>query len=542
MEYNAIKLIIYEVFMQFIVPITDANSPAIPPDEIRIVNEKYQIWYYNNILPPLAEGNYPYANIPKCLKICDNLNGTGIINMQNQPNLNLKGEGILVAIIDTGINSKDSAFTDDYGKSRILFYYDQENDVEYTNEDIDKADEDELPADSNGHGTFLASVACGKEDMVNNFVGAAPKANLIVVKLRTAEKELRDFYFIPEDEEGVYAESDLMLGISYCVKKAEELEMPLAICVGMGANNGNHNGTGFLCDYLNMVASELMHAVVIAAGNEAGAKHHYRGDARSVLVPENVEMNLENDSEGFYAECWSLAPELVSVAVQSPTGEIWPRGDNTVTGRLEHVFVFENTTVTIEYNYTGREHRDQVIFIRFDRPTKGIWTLRILPVYSITGIYDIWLPANDLLKENVTFIRPNPDITFTMPGDADVAMTVGGYNNENNSVYLDSGRGFTASDGYKPDFVAPAVEIKGKGLRGNYVTFTGTSAAAAITAGASAQILEWFAYKRNVWAANSVDIKYLITRGCVQREGQVYPSKTEGYGQINIYNSFQKLF
>ena len=78
MEYNAIKLIIYEVFMQFIVPITDANSPAIPPDEIRIVNEKYQIWYYNNILPPMAEGNYPYANIPKCLKICDNLNGTGI--------------------------------------------------------------------------------------------------------------------------------------------------------------------------------------------------------------------------------------------------------------------------------------------------------------------------------------------------------------------------------------------------------------------------------------------------------------------------------
>lgn len=536
--------------MQFIVPVSDVNNPLIPPDEVKIVNERYQIWYYNNdMLPSLSLRDYPYSNIPKCLRLCDNLAGTGIINLQNQPNLQLKGRGVAVAIIDTGINYRDSAFTDEYGKSRILFYYDQESQTEYTNADIDNANQangtgqdDVIPLDTNGHGTFLASVACGREDAVNGFVGAAPEAGLIVVKLKPADSELRQFFYIPEEAEGIYAESDIMLAVSYCVRKASELGLPLVICLGMGSNNGNHNGDGFLCDYLNSVAADLMHAVVLATGNEALAKHHFRGRAQSVLEPERVEINLDNDSEGFYLECWCQAPELVRLSIQSPTGEIWPRGAESGYDSMEHVFIFENTTVTIDYNYTGRQTRDMIIFVRFTKPSKGIWTLRILPEYSITGIYDIWLPANGMLRENAVFIRSDPDITLTGPSDASVPMTVGGYNNGNNSVYLDSGRGFKAGGSYKPDFVTPAVEIQGRELNGSYGTRTGTSLAAAITAGASAQILEWLAYRREAQGANSVDVKYFITRGCVRREGQSYPSRTEGYGLLNIYNSFQNLF
>ena len=537
--------------MQFIVPVSDINNPLILPDEVKIVDENYQIRYYDNeLLPPLSLRNYLYPNIPKCLRLCDNLAGTGIINLQNQPNLQLKGRGVAVAIIDTGINYMDSAFTDEYGNSRILFYYDQETGQEYTNADIDNANRTNesgrsdvvIPQDTNGHGTFLASVACGREDPVNGFVGAAPEASLIVVKLKPADSELRQFFFIPDNEEGIYAESDIMLAVSYCERKAAELKLPLAICLGMGTNNGDHNGDGFLCDYLNSVAADLMHAVVIAAGNEALAKHHFRGRAQSVLEPERVEIDLDNDSEGFYLECWCQAPELVRLSIQSPTGEIWPRSMDSGSDSMEHVFIFENTTVSIDYNYTGRQTRDLIIFVRFTKPTKGIWTLRVFPEYSITGIYDIWLPANGMLKENAVFIRSDPDITLTSPSDAAVPITVGGYNNGNNSVYLDSGRGFKAGGGYKPDFVASAVEIMGKELNGSYGTRTGTSMAAAITTGASAQILEWLAYRRNAQGANSVDVKYFITRGCVRREGQVYPSITEGYGVLNIYNSFQNLF
>ncbi len=537
--------------MEFIVPASDTGSPLVEPDKVKIVNDRYQIWYYdNNLLPQLSLKNYPYANIPKCMKLCDNLAGTGVLNLQNQPNLQLKGRGVVVAIIDTGINYRDSAFTDEYGNSRILFYYDQETESEYTNQDIDSANRAEkngqsytaIPLDTNGHGTFLASVACGKEDASNNFVGAAPESDIIAVKLKPADAGLRQFYYIPEEAEGIYAESDIMLAVSYCVRKSSELKKPLVICIGMGSNNGNHNGDSFLCDYLNSVASELMHAVVLAAGNEALAKHHFRGRAQSMLEPERVEIDLDNDSDGFYLECWCKAPELVRLSVQSPTGEIWPRGTDSGTDSMEHVFIFENTTVSIDYNYSGRQTRDLIIFVRFTKPAKGIWTLRIYPEYSITGIYDIWLPANGMLRNNAVFIRSDPDITLMSPSDSSVPMTVGGYNNGNNSVYLDSGRGFKAGGGYKPDFVAPAVEIRGKELNGSYGSRTGTSLAAAITAGASAQILEWLAYRREAQGANSVDVKYFITRGCVRREGQTYPSRTEGYGLLNIYNSFQNLF
>ena len=207
------------------ISVSDINNPLIPPDEVKIVDENYQIWYYDNeLLPPLSLRNYLYPNIPKCLRLCDNLAGTGIINLQNQPNLQLKGRGVAVAIIDTGINYMDSAFTDEYGNSRILFYYDQETGQEYTNADIDNANRTNesgssdvvIPQDTNGHGTFLASVACGREDPVNGFVGAAPEASLIVVKLKPADSELRQFFFIPDNEEGIYAESDIMLAVSYC--------------------------------------------------------------------------------------------------------------------------------------------------------------------------------------------------------------------------------------------------------------------------------------------------------------------------------------
>lgn len=529
--------------MQFIVSSDEARSSAIPPDEIKVVNSKYQIWYYNSDnIPPLTIDNYSYVNVPKCLKICGNLDDTGIINIQNQPNLMLKGQGVLVAIIDTGINYKDSTFTDEYGNSRILFYYDEESETEYTNTDIDNAQEGDLPGDENGHGTFLASVVCGKADPANAFTGAVPAAKLIVYKLKVAERELREFFFVPEDEEGVYSESDLMLGISYCVRKAEELDMPLVICLGMGSNNGSHNGTEYLCDYMDMVASELRYAVVIPVGNEAVAKHHYRGIVRNIIEPELVEINLDRDSEGFYVESWSLAPEMIGVSVQSPTGEIWPKGTPVVGENNEHVFVFENTRVQIEYRYTGRRTRDELVFIRFIRPAKGIWTLRVYPVYSITGEFDMWLPAKGLLKEDVTFIRSDPNITLTMPSDSLAPMSVGGYNNDNDSVYLESGRGYDSTGEYKPDFLAPAVGIRGKGIRGDYVTFSGTSAAAAISAGAAAQAMQWMVYERNISSVSNADIKNFITRGCVIKDGQQYPSKTEGYGFLNIYNSFQKLF
>lgn len=108
------------------------------------------------------------------------------------------------------------------------------------------------------------------------------------------------------------------------------------------------------------------------------------------------------------------------------------------------------------------------------------------PENIVSGNYNMWLPMQKLTDGNVIFLRSNPDTTLTAPGTAAQVITAGGYQVSNNSMYADSGRGYTVAGEIKPDFVAPAVNVYGPGLRGNYVTYTGTSAAAAVTAGAVA--------------------------------------------------------
>ena len=85
-------------------------------------------------------------------------------------------------------------------------------------------------------------------------------------------------------------------------------------------------------------------------------------------------------------------------------------------------------------------------------------------------------------------------------------------------------RGFTVSSVIKPDFVAPAVNVQGGGVRDNYVTASGTSVAAAVTAGACAQIMEWGIYRQEYQALNSVEIGNLLIHGCDRSRDLVYPN------------------
>ena len=160
-------------------------------------------------------------------------------------------------------------------------------------------------------------------------------------------------------------------------------------------------------------------------------------------------------------------------------------------------FVFEGTTVSVDYRIETKETANQLIYLRFSDVRKGLWIVRVYPENIVSGNYNMWLPMQKLTDGNVIFLRSNPDTTLTAPGTAAQVITVGGYQVSNNSMYADSGRGYTVAGEIKPDFVAPAVNVYGPGLRGNYVTYTGTSAAAAVTAGAVAQIMQWALVQQN---------------------------------------------
>lgn len=175
--------------------------------------------------------------------------------------------------------------------------------------------------DTNGHGTFLAGVAAGSEVLERDFIGAAPLADIAVVKLKEAKQYLRDFYHIKEGAVA-YQENDIMAGIAYLHNLAYTLSKPLVLCLGLGTNSGGHGGTSALSMLLSYVAAKRMRAVVVAAGNEANARRHYLGNLAPLQEYEDVEISVGDNIGGFTAELLTNSPEVVSVAVQSPTEKV----------------------------------------------------------------------------------------------------------------------------------------------------------------------------------------------------------------------------
>ena len=542
-----------------IVSSDERNTPLIEPVCIQPISSDYSVLYYDRAsVPPLSISRYSYTSIPKLFSLMDStsLDVSGILSVQNQPGLSLKGQGVLVGIVDTGIDYTNSLFQDEFGNTRILSIWDQtatpqskasnqmvatkrlqegfapEYGTIYTRNQINEALQSETPrdivpeVDANGHGTFLASIAAGSEEPANDFIGAAPRCELVIVKLKEAKESLREFYYMKGDEP-LYQENDIMAGVAYLESVARMEQKPLVILLGIGSNQGSHTGAGPLSLLLDEIAAQTGRVVIVPAGNQAIAQHHFYGEATSLLNPVEVEFNVGANISGFCMELWSYAPELVRVVVQSPTGQRsqggFPISEETQTTN----FIFENTILTLDYRIAGKESGDLLIFFRFTNPAEGIWTVYVYPEIAITGAFHIWLPIQPLVGQDIRFIEPDPDTTVTTPGNTQLAITAGGYNGLTGVRFLESGRGFSGQGQVKPEFCAPVQ--------------TGTSGAAAITAGASALVLEWGILKGNAPTMNSVEVRNFLIRGCEREGNRIYPNKEWGYGTLNLYRSFQIL-
>ncbi len=547
-------------YYDFIVPY------GVGPEQITVsgctqrISEDYDIFYFpREGLPSLSIGDYSYTTIPKCYGLLDTtaLEVSGILRMQNQPVLSLKGDGVLVGFIDTGIDYTNKLFRYADGSSRIVRIWDQsitEGETpegilygsEYTKEVIDRALASENPydivpsRDENGHGTFLAGVACGNEDAEADFIGAAPQAQIAVVKLKEAKQYLREFFFVPEGVPA-YQENDIMMGVAYLDYLANVLNMPLVICIALGNSIGSHGKNGPLSGYLNFICTRRRRSIVVAGGNEANSRHHFQGRIAEDMSYEDVEVTVENDMSGFFLEMWANSPELYSVSVISPTGEQIRRVPVRENASETFRFVFEKTVVMIDYRIETREEANQLIYMRFIAPKRGLWVIRVYPENIINGSYNMWLPMVQLTDGKVYFLRSNPEITLTSPSNAKQVITVGGYNAVNQSMFADSGRGYTISGEIKPDFAAPAVNVYGPGLRGDYIRFTGTSAAAAVTTGAVAQIMQWALVELNSPRLSNAGIKNMLIRGTGKSNDRSYPNREWGYGTLDVYQAFERL-
>ena len=419
------------------------RTPA--PDCVQRLDITYDIIYLpRNENPPLNIKNYSYNAIPGCYAPMDEsaLEASGILRLQNQPTLGLKGQGVLIGFLDSGIDYENPVFRNSDGSTRIIAMWDQTDrsgthpegfiyGSEYRDGEINRALNSMNPreivpmTDEDGHGTYMASVAAVSEMSEKNFVGAAPYSRIAMVKLKSAKQYLRDFYFISEDAT-VYQENDIMAGVRYLNQIAKERHMPLVICVGLGTDMGGHTGVNPLSTMLNGMALLRDHAVVIAAGNEGNSRHHFLGEIEEDEYYKNVEISVGDRVKGFYAEVWARAPQRFVVDIISPTGERMP-SEFILSGGREYNFLFEDTKVTVDYRIAGILDGSQVIYISFSKPTQGIWNIRVYQQSEISDTFHIWLPLEEFLTGEVFFVRSNPDTTLTVPSSAAAPMTVGAY-------------------------------------------------------------------------------------------------------------------
>lgn len=500
---------------------------------------------------------YGYRSIPKLFAVMDkeSMEQTGVTAIQQQSILNLTGKGVLIGFVDTGIDYKNEVFLREDGSTRVAAIWDQSKQTgnppahfaygrEYSEAMLQEmvrnpVSEEDDTLDESGHGTFLAGIAAGKENTREGFAGAAPDAEIIMVKLKPAKRYLRQFFEISEEAEA-YQENDIMMGIRYLLITAYQMRKPLVICLGLGCSLGGRDGFSPLDFMLDDAAWTLQTIVTVAVGNEAAMRHHFAGLIANKDGFEDVELRVEEENQGFSMELWAHAPEMYSVAVTSPSGEtiarIPPRQSSS-TFR----FLFENTTLTVDYQTVLPVSGQFMILFRFRTPAPGIWKIRVYNDFYINGIYNMWLPNSRFLSAETYFLRSNPDITLTVPAAAAYVITLGAYDYRTETIYLHSGRGYSADNEVKPDLTAPGVEVLGPTPQGRFIRRTGTSIAAANTAGAAALLFEWAVTRGNQPTMNTNEALIAMIRGATRKTFREYPDKEWGYGMLNLYQTFLEL-
>ena len=565
-----------EDFADFIAPYFTTPEEFIRSqgtDCIDFVNSTLAVVYVPlSTVTPSTYTSYTYSAVPKLYSLLDvtSMDAAGITPAGELPVLNNQGAGVIVGFVDTGINYTDSLFRNVDGSTRIIGIWDQTNNsdnsnnienetakpfsafsalygTQYTAEEINLALNSDNPAsivptrDENGHGTFLASIAAGNRDERAEFSGAAPQASIAMVKLKPAKQYLRDFYLIQDGAEA-YQENDIMMGVSYLYFLARKYSMPLVVCIPLGTNIGSHMGMSRLGQYLNQVSLSNGSAVITAAGNETGARHHFRAVMDASTDEVTAELRVGEREAGFSMELWAENMGAYTVGFISPTGEVAReisvplRGENTVS------FLLEQTQITVYTQIADVSSGSQFIFMRFENPMSGIWRILIRNSLDIRETFHLWLPVRGFITDETYFLRPDPDTIITDPGNARYPITVTAYDHTKNSIYIHASRGYSLSGRIKPDLAAPGVNILGASVSGRRLTrMSGTSVSAAHLAGAAAILLNWGVLNANYPYLNTPVLKSIFVRGAQRNPALTYPNREFGYGTLDLYEAFLHL-
>ncbi len=455
------------------------------------------------------------------------------------------GTGVVIGVIDTGIDHKHQDFRDASGKTRLLTVWDQtlnpvsgesspdvafdgskSNDygIEYSESQINDDLSGATPGyvrqkDTDGHGTHVAGLAAGDDA---TFPGAAPGARLIVVKTGFKESQVID-------------------AVNYVFGKAANLGFDgVVVNLSLGDHDGPHDGTGALDQVVDAIV-DRGHYVVVAAGNE--------GDPTG----SNVFIHTQASVAPSGAVTWTFTPTTTSTyGVNSPhVVDIWAHGSDqysvAVTDTINTVATAtasSGATGTYGPNLlSGSDKEYIVINNRTDSPSNGATHIRVeiqdanvtLHPYTVkltrsanggNGIVDAYVGgATGKFNTAGTAALSDGSVAGTVsePGTARRVVTVGAYRTKfawdtpssgttrktdgigsgvPGQIAKFSSRGPTRDGRSKPDVAAPGAHLSGAkssdsspaGTENDADTFhtylQGTSVSAPVVTGILALLLQ----------------------------------------------------
>lgn len=534
-----------------------------------ILGQTYDMTYinyrYSVLHVPASEfrmcllGNQPYTIFPHIytLNSTYSLEKSSVKPFQYNPNFSLFAQGVLIGFVDTGIDYQHPAFLNNDGSTRIQSIWDQtisdgtppENFTfgsEYKKDSINSALLDYDPfsivptRDENGHGTMLAGIAAGSSNLGEDFSGVASKAELVIVKLKQAKSYNRQIFCVGNDIE-CYLETDIMLGIKYLHSVALKLDRPLVMCIGMGTSQGDHSGQGILSTYLNNLASFHGISISIAAGNEGGNRRHYYGVFDTLDYSKNFELRVDPSDPDFFFELWNHSPYRLAISITTPLGESTHIIQPKFFECREFKFIYGSTILYINNIILEEKSGIQLILVRFKQAVNGLWQIKVTNLDKRASSFNVWLPSGPIITTNTYFLESTPDITITGPGNTSNPVTVAAYNQFDDSILIESSRGFSASGGFLPDLAAPGYKLTCPLPSKGYGSATGTGAAAAHVAGILAMIMEWAILRGNYTTITGKNINNLLIMGAYRSNYLTYPNPIWGYGQVNVLGIFSQL-
>lgn len=430
------------------------------------------------------------------------------------------GKGVIIAIIDSGIDYAHPDFCNSDGSTRILELWDQTLNRVYTQVEINAALQapteqqryELVPSrDISGHGTHVAGIAAGNgRASGGRYVGVAPESSLLIVKLGVAKTN------------GFPRTTELMAAVDYVLRRAEQYQMPVAVNLSFGNNYGGHDGRSLLETYLNEVSSYWKNVIVAGTGNEGTSRIHTSGrfsmqnetsvflkqkgttstasEVKSEAIPATINNTVPQDIQlavgayetGFSLQIWKSYADDMRVTV------IHPNGISSSEIRLEQGIqriYLEGTELLVYYGTPLPYTVSQEVFLDFIPSgayvDSGVWIIRLTPGRIVEGSYDMWLPWQGGLSEGTGFLYPTEETTLTIPSTADKVISVAAYDSRYQTLADFSGRGYTRNrTEIKPDVAAPGVDIIATAPGGGYDTRTGTSMAAPYVTGLAARKMQ----------------------------------------------------